>query len=149
MRLLRHNLHINHIDELGEIGRNETSIRFLRIDDNRHARNMRLVGAPYSEAVHVEVTAAEQAGDTIQDTRLILHERDNRVLVCRLCHAFTSPGLGRRIILSRAAPAATIGYTISSFSITYSISTGPSWRRANSTDSAICSRLVTRIAGMP
>src|SRR3984957_11783229 len=57
--------------------------------------------------------------------------------------------LGRRIISCNDAPAATMGYTVSSCSTRKLISTGPSCCRAARTEGTTCDRSVTVILRIP
>ena len=81
------------------------------------------------QAVDVKIPPPEQAGDAVQDTWPVVDQCDQGDLLFHpafIAHALSrSPGFGRRIIACRSAPAGTLGYTMSSFSMTYSISTGP------------------------
>src|SRR5690606_41849957 len=94
------------------------------VHDNRHARDDFQLREPYRQAVDVEITPPEQARHPVQHAGFVFDQRDERLFACHLCPHFAS--IGRRIMLCRSAPAGTIGYTMSCFSTTKSISTGPS-----------------------
>src|SRR5690606_19902253 len=139
-------LNLDHVHQLVQVLRN-----LIRsgIDHNCHAREVNGVRAPDCQAVDVEVPTSEQARHPVQHTGFVLDQRHER-LFARHNSVPHFPSIGRRIMLCRSAPAGTIGYTMSCFSTTKSISTGPSLTLAAHSIAGITSwREVTRRAGMP
>ena len=80
-RLLRHVLDLDHVDQLVEVLLQALDL-FLRCRrDQRHARQVVVVGAPDGQAVDVEVAAPEQVGHPRQDAGPVLDQRGEDVAV--------------------------------------------------------------------
>src|SRR4029077_5107384 len=98
---------------------------------------------------------AKQRGHTGQHARLVFHVDHisvQHVFSIRLLYSSSAVStilLGRRIISCNDAPAATMGYTVSSCSTWKLMSTGPSCCRAACTEGTTCERSVTVMLRMP
>src|SRR6266853_3355266 len=122
-----HVFHQQHVDELVKVGFQSARAGLISINHDGHARHARLLSAPHGQRINVECPATKQRRHPRQHSRLIFHV-DNKSIQHRL-HASTAvststPGL--RIIWCKSAPAATMGYTVSSCSTLKSIRKAPS-----------------------
>src|ERR1035441_1888951 len=122
---------------------------------DRHARDFRSFRAAHGQRIDIESAAAEQRGYARQHARFVFHVHHVCVQHVFSIRRFYSSAavstilLGRRIISCNDAPAATIGYTVSSCSTRKLINTGPSCCRAARTDGTTCERSVTVMLRMP
>ena len=66
-------------DDLVELLANLLQLGVVAVDDEGHARQVRLLGLADGEAVDVEAARSEHAGDVGQHARLILHQRRQHV----------------------------------------------------------------------
>ncbi len=95
-----------HVDQLVEVRLDVVRPFIVGIDDDRHARDPRCLGAADRERFDVVGAAAEERGHAREHARLVLDEHDEGDHWSAPVSAST---LGRRIMLCRSAPAGTIG----------------------------------------
>src|SRR5205823_477121 len=120
------------VNQLVQVSLQTPRARVIGFNNDGHARDARFFRAPDGQRIDVECTATEQRRHPRQHSRFVFDIYNERVQhgVPHASAAVSTSTLGRRIIWCRSAPAATIGYTVSSCSTWKSISTGPSWSRA-------------------
>src|SRR3954469_1192167 len=123
---------LDHLDELVQLLGDLLERRGLRVGDDRHAREVRVLRRAHGEGLDVEPAAAEQGRDAGQDTGLVLHEDRERMASHGVGppQTWSSPKTGRTSRADRMslllAPAATMGQTWASWPTTKSMTTGAS-----------------------
>ena len=81
VRLLRYHPHVDDVDQFEEIRGDQAGVSALDIDHDGHTGYMRLVRPSNSETVHVEVAPPKEAGNPVQDTGLVVDQRDQSLFV--------------------------------------------------------------------
>ena len=78
-RLVGHVLHVDHVDQLEQVVGNHRRVGFARVDDDGHARDVRVLGVADGQTFDIEAAAAEQAGHAGQHAGFVLHQRHQHV----------------------------------------------------------------------
>ncbi len=109
-RLMGDVLHVDHIDELVQIGLDLVRVHVAvgTIDHNGHARDIGVFRPPHRQRFNIEVTTAEQGSHPVENTGFIFNQGDKGILHEQTPY-HSSTRMGRRIISCRAAPVGTIG----------------------------------------